>query len=394
MKKNLSTRAALFPAIALLVAAFDFACPAQSNDYQFQRVAPGIEHLRIARGYKSDDATTGPWQINLLRVDLSRVETKLVHALDEGVGLETTSSMAARHNAAAAVNAGFFKVSGTYRGDPAGAFLADGKLMSEPVSNRAAVGFIRRGSTTEIIFGHLKFTGFIKTSRGGQRAVDGINRLREADEIIIYTPEFHRTTLTTPNGVEVIVRRGRVVERRDGLGSSRIPDDGYVISAAGEAGEWARKNFTPGARAQFVARIEPVEKNQRAAWGRAVYVVGGGPQLIRNGRLDITAEQEGMNQKFVTDLHPRTAIASLGAGKILLVAVDGRQPELSVGMSLREIANLLLEFGARDAINLDGGGSTTMVVGGRVVNSPSDQTGERAVSDAILFFSKTDGARP
>lgn len=394
MKRNVSTRASLFVAIALLVASLDFACLGQSNDYQFQTVAPGIEHLRITRGYKSENDATGPRQINLLRVDLGRVEIKLIHAMDEGVGLETTSSMAARHNAAAAVNAGFFKVAGTYRGDPAGAFVAEGKLMSEPASNRAAVGFIRRGAKTEVIFGHLKFAGFIKTSRGEQRAIDGINRLRASDEIVVYTPEFHRTTLTTPDGIELIVRRDRVIERRDGKGSSRIPDDGYVISAVGKAREWALKNLTLRARVHLSAKIEPVEKDQRAAWSRAVYIVGGGPQLIRNGRVEITAEQEGINQKFVTDLHPRTAIADLGAGRILLVAVDGRQPELSVGLSLVELANLLLEFGARDAINLDGGGSTTMVVGGKIVNSPSDRTGERAVSDAILFFSKKDGARP
>jgi exopolysaccharide biosynthesis protein len=71
---------------------------------------------------------------------------------------------------------------------------------------------------------------------------------------------------------------------------------------------------------------------------------------------------------------------------MLIATVDGRQPGVSVGMSLAELASLLLEFGASDAINLDGGGSTTMVVNGKLVNSPSDQTGERPVSDAILIL--------
>ncbi len=91
---------------------------------------------------------------------------------------------------------------------------------------------------------------------------------------------------------------------------------------------------------------------------------------------------------FATDRHPRTALARLESGKILLVTVDGRQPGISVGMSLQALAELLLEFGAVDAINLDGGGSTTMVVHNKIVNKPSDQTGERPVSDAILVFSK------
>jgi exopolysaccharide biosynthesis protein len=68
--------------------------------------------------------------------------------------------------------------------------------------------------------------------------------------------------------------------------------------------------------------------------------------------------------------------------------VDGRQPGVSTGMSLEMLAELLLEFGAVEAMNLDGGGSTTMVIHNKVVNRPSDQTGERPVSDAILIFPK------
>jgi exopolysaccharide biosynthesis protein len=73
-------------------------------------------------------------------------------------------------------------------------------------------------------------------------------------------------------------------------------------------------------------------------------------------------------------------------GRILLVAVDGRQPAKSVGMTIAELTALLLELGAVEAINMDGGGSTAMVVRGRVVNSPSDPAGERPVGDALLVF--------
>ena len=69
--------------------------------------------------------------------------------------------------------------------------------------------------------------------------------------------------------------------------------------------------------------------------------------------------------------------------KLLLVAVDGRQPGYSVGMTLEELAHFFLKLGAVDAMNLDGGGSTTMVIGGEVVNSPSDGR-ERPVGSALL----------
>ena len=94
-----------------------------------------------------------------------------------------------------------------------------------------------------------------------------------------------------------------------------------------------------------------------------------------------------MAENFARDRNPRTAIGKTADGKLLLVTVDGRQSKISVGMSLYSLADLLLELNAIDAINLDGGGSTTMVVKQKVVNKPSDQTGERPVSDAILVLS-------
>ncbi len=100
--------------------------------------------------------------------------------------------------------------------------------------------------------------------------------------------------------------------------------------------------------------------------------------------MEITTARERMLPTFATDRHPRTAIGRLRDGRALLLVVDGRQPAWSVGMSLEELARLFLEFGAVDAINLDGGGSTTMTVERKIVNKPSDPAGERPVSDAIV----------
>jgi exopolysaccharide biosynthesis protein len=102
--------------------------------------------------------------------------------------------------------------------------------------------------------------------------------------------------------------------------------------------------------------------------------------------VEITNIAEKILPSFVTDTHPRTAIAKLKSGQVLLLTVDGRQPGESIGMSLNMLADLLIEFGAVEAINLDGGGSTTMVIRNKLVNKPSDATGERPVSDAILVY--------
>ena len=352
-------------------------------------IAPGIEHIQITRGYKSEKEATGPWFINLLRIDLTRARLRMVHAMDEAVGLETVSSLAARYGALAAVNSGYFRTTGTYRGDSVGIEVLNGKLLSESNNVRAAAGLIERDGRQELIFGHLKFAGQVIAGRQATRAIDGLNRPRGDNELIIFTPEFHRTTLTDPNGLELIVRLERIVERRDLKGSSTIPADGYVISVAGTARQWALEKLHAGTRVKLDLDWSPTETEQTDLWKQATNIIGGGPQLIRNGRIEITNAAEKILPSFVSDGHPRTAIAKLKSGQILLVTVDGRQPGESIGMSLTMLADLLLEFGAVEAINLDGGGSTTMVIRNKLVNKPSDATGERPVSDAILIFPRS-----
>jgi len=363
---------------------------AQTADAQLglktEVIAPGIVHIQILRGHKSEKDAIGPWFINMLRIDPSRARLKMLHAMDEAVGLETVSSMAARYDALAAVNSGYFRTTGTYRGDSVGVEVLNGKLLSEPNNVRAAAGLIERDGMQDLIFGHIKFDGQLVAGAQAKHAIDGLNRLRGDNEMIIFTPEFHRTTLTDPNGLELIVRQGRIVAQRDLKGSSTIPADGFVISVAGTARQWAIEKLRVGTRVKLKIDWSPTETAKADSWKQAANIIGGGPQLIKNGRVEITNAAEKILPSFVSDYHPRTAIAKLKSGQILLVTVDGRQPGESIGMSLTMLADLLLEFGAEEAINLDGGGSTTMVIKNKLVNKPSDATGERPVSDAILVY--------
>lgn len=99
---------------------------------------------------------------------------------------------------------------------------------------------------------------------------------------------------------------------------------------------------------------------------------------------DMARRSEATAAINATERHPRTVIGTSGDGRIWLIAVDGRNKVLSLGMSFAELQNLVTRVGLVDALNLDGGGSTTMVVRGGVVNHPSDATGPRKVSDAIV----------
>jgi exopolysaccharide biosynthesis protein len=123
-------------------------------------------------------------------------------------------------------------------------------------------------------------------------------------------------------------------------------------------------------------------------WARASHAVGGAGLLMLNGRELTEWADEQLSAVFDTARHPRTLIGVDALDAIWLVTVDGRQPVLSLGMSFIELQGLSRRLGLRSSLNLDGGGSTTMVVRGNVVNHPSDQAGPRKVSDAILVFAR------
>jgi hypothetical protein len=372
-------------AVAFVAACASIA--AQAEQPAWRTVVPGVEHARFTRGSATPEGIIGPWPINLLRIDPAIVKLDVVHAMDEGVGLETVSSMAARTGALIAVNAGYFRTTGTYRGDPQGLLQIDGVLLSEADRGRAAMGLIRSAAPgeakTAIVLGHA--TTDLSVEIDGQRhVIDGINRPVGNDELILFTSGFHRTTLTAPGGVEAAVRRGAVETIAAGAGSTSIPADGFVLSARGASHKWLIARARVGSVVSVSQAVRPVDESVDNPWSRAEDIVGGGPRIVAAGREDITLEREKILPSFSTDRHPRTAIGTLADGRILLATVDGRRPPLSVGMTLTELARLMIEFGAIDAINLDGGGSTTMVVEGKVVNTPSDAAGERPVSDAII----------
>jgi hypothetical protein len=369
----------------------------------FRALADGVEYAQLTRQVRvldslqstSPSTATMPCVVNLLRIDGAKATLQLVHAKDAAIGVETTSSLANRYNALAAVNAGFFRMTGIHAGDAAGVLQIDGKLLSEPFKERVACGIINRNGRTDAVFGHLRWQGEVQIGalRFGNNlgyALSGINRARDTNEMVLFTPEFHRTTLTSKNGLEIIVEQNVVTGLRDSVGSSLIPPDGIVVSCSGtgpsSARAWAKANVRVGMSVKVISQLEPLKSEHSRDFQAAEDIVGGVSQLLANGVIDLTWQREGAAEEFALARHPRTAIARTRDGRILLATVDGRQLGVSAGMTLLELAEMLKELGAVDAINLDGGGSTTMVVRGSIVNKTSDATGERTISDALLVF--------
>jgi len=370
---NLTCRASLTLLCALCLYVVNV--PAQD----WRAVADGVEYAEVRREFSGK-----PVSINLLRLDLKKVRLDVHHAMDAAIGTEKTSSIATRHKAFAAINAGFFRLdSSIWAGQAAGIVKVDGLPWSNPISRRIAIFIDNRSQETIVSFDHLETTSWVER-KGRKLLTTGLNRERKENDLIEYSSQFHRTTLTSGDGIEVVVRNRKVAQIRSDLGNSMIPQDGYVLSASGTKKQELLNFLAIGNKLERYTSVSANPGNQFSPLSYGFEdITNGVPQLIKNSKIDITWEQEKSSKAFVETRHPRTAVAKLKDGKFLMLTADGRT-EQSAGLDLYDLAAYFLELGATDAMNLDGGGSTTMFLDGKVVNKPSDKEGERKVSDAIL----------
>lgn len=126
-------------------------------------------------------------------------------------------------------------------------------------------------------------------------------------------------------------------------------------------------------------------------WNELEHIVGGTPILVQNGSIIEDFSQEQVLESFLINRHPRTALSIRNSGDWVFVVVDAHRYRLFGGMTIKELAKLMLDLGCIEALNLDGGGSSTMVIDGEVINDPCGKLKEKGkyveeVSDAILIF--------
>jgi hypothetical protein len=373
------------------MAAIAVALPAPASAVE---VAPGVQWTTIVR-------EAGPERINVLELDPAVVGGVLSNG--RIAGRERVSTMARRSGAVAGVNGGYFGP----RGDPVGVLAIDGQLLSEPVDGRSALLLGAGGATVA----PLRFRGSV-TINGVTRLIDGVDRTRglvpacggrggdlptvrpnaaltctDASELVLLSPSYGARP-PREGGVEAVLRDGMVARVR-GPGTGPVPRDGLLLTGTGDAARFLRNAALPRSRAEV--KLTLTASGQPRELAQQTLMVGGGPRLLRGGRVTVTAKAEGFAPPqapaffgtFVAARQPRTLAGVRTDGTVLLVTVDGRRPGWSAGMTLHEAARLMQSLGARDALNLDGGGSSTMTVLGEVVNRPSDRAGERAVSDGV-----------
>lgn len=388
-----------FSLVSIIFLCILFLLCGESSAQEFKTVHDGVEYAEVMQTIDGQ-----PVRMNLLRLDLKKVRLDVVHAGDRVIGTEKTSAIASKNGAVAAINAGFFRLdTSDFAGDPAGIFQVDGKLLSESNNGRIALEIINDASAcvscripedqTFVSFDHLNT--YAEFWSGPSRFnISGIDRQLKENDAVLYTPEFGQLTPKTESKIlEIVIENKRVSSVLNTNGGTKIPRNGYVLSAVGTKMTEAAMMTAAGREAitilgSYSDQTPNAGSNARMKFIDAEDIVGGVPQLIKNGKIDITWEKEKASRSFFETRHPRTAVARLKDGKFLLLTVDGRS-ESSGGIGLNDLASYLLALGALDAMNLDGGGSTTMYLDGKLVNHPSDKEGERSVSDALIVTLRT-----
>ena len=358
-----------------------------AGDRSARELGPGITYHKV-------HLLEGPWWIHVVEVDLPRawqqgVRLRAVSAPSDKGGVERTSVLA--EGALAAVNGDFFYTSETSH--TAGLQISAGALLQSP-QRRSAFAITASGKPLIAAF---QMEMGIATAAGRVLPVQGFNRTPREGELSLYN--FHAKSwqdsvhaalgfqLQSLGGRSIIndTLAMRVLQLRR-RAWPLVLEPGQWLLAAGSA--YAGEEIVPGDTVQLFCRLLPARE-------RLLEALGGGPRILRDGRISIEYEEERLSRSFAEERHPRTAVGYSQNGQVLfLVVVDGRQPGYSVGMTLGELADFmrmrLADFSmahenAYQALNLDGGGSTTMVVEDEIVNSPSDQTGERPVANVLLI---------
>ncbi len=366
-----------------------------------EQLAPGITYTHISQ--KNPRLLS----IHIVEIAKDSPNLALVHALGTGLSREPVSSIGERTNALIAINAGNYRRGGQFNGNAVGFLQIKNSIYSHPNLARSLLCISRQNiisidtirQSWHLIAGNQTFP------------VDKINQPRAQDDAIIYNRSFGKSTLTNENGTEVVVSNGRIISINYNSGNSLIPKNGFVYSVEKTA-SIDLSMLSVNTNTSLSYTIEPDTDIE--------YIVSGSGLLIKNSCIvknfhddfmldapivhtgdEIVADFQNKKERtwLIEEYHPRTALGIKADQTVVLVVVDGRQPGFSEGMNFAELADLLHSLGCVDAINLGGGGCTTLYIKNRgVVNSPAvsrdpkrvntSNCNERPVSDALIVVAR------
>lgn len=327
--------------------------------------APGIR-------WRQDWVNMGSHRFGVrwLEIDLkkSNLEVKPIGNPDTLAGIAPLADMARQWQAYAAINAGFFNRNNYL---PLGVLRRDGMWLSAPVLQRGAIGWNDKG---EVKIAPLSFQETITTDTGKQFPVIFFNSGYVRAGIARYNRQWGKTYTPLTNGeIIVLVKEHRVVKRHQakkaGEKAYDIPTDGYLLTLRSfrSAARW----FSVGTRITSKRSPQPTDFNNYPQ------ILGAGPILLKNGKKVLSPYQESFGSSFAVGQAPRSVIGTTDDGKLLLATIhySCTNGEKAFAPNLETTAQIMQKLGAVDALNLDGGNSSTLYLGGQILNKSPRQTG-------------------
>lgn len=350
--------------------------------------------LEAGVDYTNQRIANVPWSVHVVRIARKDPSLALwsVHADSKAIGLATLSQMvqsipAHEGRAVAGINGDFYQRDKAYAGDPRGLQVVGGQFLSAPIGGVGfwidAEGQPHAGTISN---------AFRITWPGGASQPFGLNEERRNDRLVLYT-QLMGANSKTPAGREFVLESAtntplgglpvdetiqvRVRSIRT-AGATPIEPNTWVLSASPNLAR-ALPAIEPGALLTLATATLPPIRGARTA-------ISGGPVLVHQGQAQKiqTPKSESYEFSSMFERHPRSAVG-WNQDYFFLTLVDGRQPKLSVGMTLEELGEYMARLGCDEAINLDGGGSATLWCAGALRNSPCDGR-ERPVANALTVI--------
>ncbi len=344
-----------------------FRVPAGYRTAAWTRLAGGVDQVAFRR-----DGAVNAQAIQVARIDPASGYGLRAVVSDQRLsgGLEKTSAMCRRMKCLAGINGDFFVTNG----QPVGGLAILGQAIRSPNQLRPQLLI---GGERKVSIGNETWRGQITLSDLRSLTLDGVNVPLRGGKISLFTAAWGKSTGNrkgvTELAVQIVEPKGPLVLGREStirflstrhVGDAPIPGSGLILAGEGAGGR-ALDALWSDLQRQRVDRQAAIQVHSNS---RGTESIGGAPVLLRDGRRAFTIVPRGL----VQGRHPRTVVGWNRRGEIFLVTIDGRQPGYADGMTLVEASDVMLRMGATDAINLDGGGSTTFVSRGRVINRPSD----------------------
>ena len=346
-----------------------------------RKIRPGLTFVKLRD-------SNGPNEIRILMVNPAKAVTiDVARASKSFPGMATTGAMAAAHGAIAAINGDFARSPGR----PAHAYAEDGHLIQTGHTEGASFAISQDERTAYIGHPVINIFAHVNSTNEDLQVDEWNEGTPGAGEIVAYSPVGG--TAAKPPRDACSARLVPIGKPRWGTGKERIArpyrvDRSACTSTAMDVNGGlvlsARQGSAKGAQLAALPLGDTVNVTWSYGWPGVADAIAASPQILDNGNIIAPT-----NCGYICYRHPRTGVGITANGKVLLFVVDGRDAGRSIGMNLAQFARLMRREGAVDGMNFDGGGSTTMIVNGKVVNKPSDGQ-QRVRANALLVLPGAD----